>query len=90
MFGISAVSDQQPFPWSLQFSRKNLRIAVLSFLIQGQFMEKVQCATFLCYVLVAILWKKADGIAVTLGQNPTFYPKIPMILILQKCEFCKK
>ena len=27
----------------LQFSRKNLRIAVLSFLIQGQFMEKVQC-----------------------------------------------
>ena len=35
----------QPFSRrsGLQFSRKNLRIAVLSFLIQGQFMEKVQC-----------------------------------------------
>ena len=26
----------------------------------------------------------------TLGQKPAFYPKITVILILQKCEFCKK
>ena len=26
----------------------------------------------------------------TLGQKPTFYPEIPLILIFQKCEFCEK
>jgi len=25
----------------------------------------------------------------TLGQKPTFYPEIPLILIFQKCEFCE-
>ena len=29
-------------------------------------------------------------IQVTLGQIPTFYPEIPLILIFQKCEFCDK
>ena len=24
-----------------------------------------------------------------LGQNPTFYPKIPWNLMLKKCEFCE-
>ena len=26
----------------------------------------------------------------TLGQNPNFYPEIPLILRFQKCEFCEK
>ena len=26
----------------------------------------------------------------TLGQKPTFYPEIPLILMFQKCEFCEK
>ena len=26
----------------------------------------------------------------TLGQNPTFYPKIPWNFMLEKCEFCEK
>ena len=26
----------------------------------------------------------------TMGQKPTFYPEIPLILRFQKCEFCEK
>ena len=26
----------------------------------------------------------------TIGQKPTFYPEIPLILILQKCDICEK
>ena len=34
---------------------------------------------------------KKPGMTVhTLGQNPPFYPEIPLIFRLQKCEFCKK
>ena len=32
----------------------------------------------------------AKGLENTLGQNPTFYPKIPWNLMFEKCEFCKK
>ena len=33
---------------------------------------------------------KLETPASTLGQNPTFYPKITKNLMLKKCEFCEK
>ena len=37
-------------------------------------------------------FKKEEMVKVfyTLGQKPTFFPEIPMIVIFQNCEFCEK
>ena len=33
--------------------------------------------------------RKPSRYVYTLGQKPTFYPEIPLILVVQNCEFCE-
>ena len=35
-------------------------------------------------------WMEGKYFLITLGQKPTFYPETPLILVVQKCEFCEK
>ena len=40
--------------------------------------------------IIEIIILQVLSLYFTLGQKPTFYPEIPLILIFQKCEFCEK
>ena len=40
-------------------------------------------------IILQIMWnsRQVRKYSATLGQKPTFYPEIPLIAIVQKCEF---